>query len=121
MSKGIISENFGAIVVGVWQSLVGILPTAERFLYQVHVAKCMARIHDLIQDVPMLSTGVPCTNEAREVANGGKFIARVAFASRLVVLSVPVLMARVGFAVILLVLLFPVLFPFRRGGGFHGG
>ena len=90
------------------------MPTIGNPLYQT-------RLHDPVHDVPMLSIGVPCTTEAREVANGGKFKARVAFASRLVVLSVPVLMARVGFAVILLVLLFPVLFPFRRGGEFHGG
>lgn len=67
----------------------------------------MAILHDLVHDVPRLSTGGPCTNEATEVANGGEFIARVAFAPRLIVLSFPVL--------------FPVLFPFRRGGGFHGG
>ena len=67
----------------------------------------MAILHDLVHDVPMLSTGVPCTNEAREVANGGEFIARVAFAPRLIVLSFPVR--------------FPELVTFRVGGKFHGG
>ena len=66
-----------------------------------------AILHDLVHDVPMLSTGVPCTNEATEVANGGRFIARVAFALRLIVLSFPEL--------------FPELVTFREGGKFHGG
>ena len=71
----------------------------------------MAILRDLVHDVPMLSAGRPCTNEATEVANGGKFIARVAFAPRLIVLLFPVL--------------FPELFPepvtFSVGGKFHGG
>ena len=88
------------------------LPTAANFPPPAHVAEyLMARIYGLIQDVPMPSTGVPWTKEATEVANGGEFIARVAFAPRLVVLSFPALFPEPC----------PELVPSRVGGKFHGG
>ena len=79
------------------------MPTAGSLLYQAHVAEHMVRLHDLVHDVPMLSTGVPCTNEAGEAKDCGKLMARVAFAPISVMLS------------------FPKLLPFRLGGWFHGG
>ena len=87
---------------------LGKLPTAANFLPPTHVAEyMMARLYGLIQDVPTVSTGIPVTNEAREVANGGKFMARVAFAPSMIVPSFPVL--------------FPELVAFSVGGKFHGG
>ena len=46
----------------------------------------MVRLHDLVHDVPMLSTGVPCTNEAGEAKDCVKLMARVAFPAILLVL-----------------------------------